>query len=399
MKVFSLAQEEQIYVIKESNEGTLEYPAITDCVLAVGVSAFGQNIELIDDAQIRDTRTRFSAIKGRVHPGDWSFTTYVKPSGALGTAPEADVLYECLAGKKKVNAGVSVVYSSDSSINMPSFSLWVKKGHTVFCMWGCTVNVGEHTVTGAEIAQVAWSGQFMRWCWAGETKLVGAAASAQADVTVKNAEKYCNQLIKVAIYNSAGTTVVDDNGGDGYIIKSIDYANNVITMTTNLLIGGSNGDTLKPWWPASCTETGRPVHGKLGICTISPKGGASPVDCKVLSAAITHTNNIKYYEDEKNGLLYADTYEAIGFRDIIGTLTLFFYKSGTKYFYRAEQQSQNALVVPAGDTAGRILSISCPRIEYRTPTLSGEEEIMMELPFVAIGESGHEDEEISYTFR
>jgi len=386
MKVFSLANEEEIYVKKESTEGTLVYPTATDYLLAVGVSAFGQDVEFIDDEQIRGGRSRLSPIKGRVHPGNWSFTTYVKPSGTKGTAPEADVLFECLLGKKVVNAGTSVVYSLDSDINLPSFSLWVKKGHTAFAMAGCTVNVGEFTISGSEIGQIAWSGQFMKWYEAGSAKLTQAVNPSDTTCVVDKAERFSDEKIKIKFTN-------DDNGGNGYTITSIDYTTNTITFTPGYAGSGeSAGDWVLPWWPTSGTEVGTPVHGKLGICKIEN------VDTKVLSSTITITNNIKYYEDEKNGQLYATTYEAIGWRDVNGTLTLFFYKGAKGYFYRAENQVQNALIVPCGDTAGKIMEISCPQIEYRTPTLSGDEEIIMELPFIAVGTAA-QDDEITITFK
>ena len=386
MKVFSLANEEEIYVKKETIEGTLVYPGADDYLLAVGVSTFGQDVEFIDDAQIRGGRSKLSPIKGRTHPGAWSFTTYVKPSGSLGVAPEADVLFECLMGKKEVNPGVSVVYSLDSSVNLPSFSLWVKKGHTIFAMAGCTANTGEVSVAGNEIAQVGWSGEFMKWYRAGRALLTQPVATGETHAHVDKAERYSDERIRIKIGD-------DDNAGAGYTITSVNYSTNVINFTPGLVgAGEAAGAVVQGWWPATGTETGAPVHGKLGICTIQG------VPTKVLSARVSITNNIKYYEDEKNGEWYATTYEAIGFRDINGTLSLFYYRGAAGYFYRAEYQKQNALVIPAGSVAGKILEVSCPQIEYRTPALSGDEEILIELPFIAVATAAGDDE-CSITFR
>jgi len=386
MKVISLANEEQVFVKKETTEGSLVYPSASDLVLCAGPAEVAQEVEFLEDEQIRGGRSRLSYIKGRVNPGSWSLTTYVKPSGTKGTAPEADVLFECLLGQKQVNSGVSVVYSLISTSNLPSFSLWVKKGHTVFACEGATVNSAEFTISGGEIAQIAWSGQFMRRYRAGTAKLTSEVNNGDDTCVVDNPERFSDSKIKIKIGN-------DDNGGEGYTITGINYSTKTISFSPTLQgAGESAGATVEPWWPTSGTETGSPVHGKLGLCTIEG------VNTSVMSATISITNNIKYYEDEKNGQLYPTVYEAIGFREITGTLTLLFYKGAAEYFYRADAQSQNALIVPAGQVAGSIMEISCPQIEYRTPTLSGDEEFMIELPFIAVGTSLGDDE-ITVTFK
>lgn len=386
MKILSMGNEEEIFVKKETTEGTLVYPTATDLVLAMGVSTIGQEPELIDDEQLRGMRSRLSPIKGRINIGEWSFITYVKPAGVLGTPPESDVLHECLFGTKQVNAGVSVVYGLDSTSNLPSFSLWVKKGHTVFGAEGVTVNQGEFNIVGNEIGQISWSGQFMRWYKAGEALLTAGVNNGATVCTVDRAERFSDSKIKIIIGD-------DNNSDNGYTITSINYDTNVITFTPGLAgAGETSGESVTPWWPTTGTEVGRPVHGKLGICTLDG------IDTKVLSAVITFVNNIKYYEDEKNGLLYPTTYEAVGFRDITGVLQLYYYKGAAGYFYRSEEQTKDALIVPCGDAAGKIMELSCPQIEYKPPALSGDEEVIMDLPFGALG-TVVGDDEFSCTYK
>ncbi|MBW2037193.1 MAG: hypothetical protein JRI41_06910, partial [Deltaproteobacteria bacterium] len=138
MRVFAKANEEILFVKKETTAGSLVYPSATDAVLAVGAATVGQETEFLDDEQIREERSRRSPIKGRTMAGEWSFTSYIKPSGTKGTPPETDVLWECGLGTKTVNPGVSVVYSLSSG-TLPSFSLVRRVGHTVFFCAGCTV--------------------------------------------------------------------------------------------------------------------------------------------------------------------------------------------------------------------------------------------------------------------
>jgi len=202
-------------------------------------------------------------------------------------------------------------------------------------------------------------------------------------------ERFSNSKMKIQIGD-------DKNGAApsaGYEITGVNYDTGRINFTPTLQGAGETAnEDVKGWWPDSGTEVGAPVHGKLGICTLDT------LDLKVLSAVLSFTNNIKYYEDEKNGELYATTYEAIGWRDVNGTLTLYYYKGAKGYFYRAAHQIQDALIIPCGDQLGSIFELSCPTIEYRTPTLSGDEEIIMELPFVAVATAALDDE-ITATFR
>lgn len=391
MKKFAYANEENIFAKKEVTEGVLVYPSNNDAILAVGPATAGQETEFIDDGQIRGMRSRLSPIKGRENPGTWNFTTYVKPSGTAGTAPETDVLWECALGSKQINAGVSVVYSLSSSSNLPSFSMLRRVGHTVFFMAGCTVNVCEITVAGGDIAQIAWSGEFMKWWMAGESVLASGASPGNSTLTVRDATRFSDEKARIQIATDAGGW--DEGTGSGYLITDVDYDTNVITISPNVVTGGSAGNAVKGWYPSSPVELGSPIHGALGVITIDN------FNATILEAIITLTNNIKYYTDMKDGKLYPTVYGAPGYRDVNGTLRLYFYKYTTGYFYRSSEQVQDALIVPAGPVGvgGRRMQISCPQIEYKTPTISGDEEVMMELPFIAVGTTTGDDE-LTITF-
>jgi hypothetical protein len=386
MKKFSLANEEELFVKKETTEGTLVYPVASDKVLAVGAATTNQDGEFLDDAQVRPRRSRATPIRGRTNAGAWSFNTYVKPSGVLGTKPEADVLLECGMGKKTGGGASPIVYALDSTSNLPSFSLWRKVGHTVFSAAGATVNVADFSIAGNEIAQIAWSGEFMKWYYAGTAYLTGIAAPGDNHVHVNDATRFSGAgKIKV-------TVGADTNGGLGYLVTGIDYVTNTLTVSPVLSAGAASLSAVAGWYPTSGTEVGQPVHGKLGLVTIDSTPAV------VLSGKITLTNNIKYYTDEKNNQMYPTIYGAPGFRDVTGSIQLYFYRNTSSYWYRSNSQIQDALILPAGNVPGRIMELSCPRIEYKTPTISGDTETMVELPFTAVA-SPAGDDEFTVTFK
>lgn len=386
MKLFSLANEEKVFVKKETVEGTLVYPDSSNAVLVTAASGIGSEIEFIDDAQLRAGRSKLSPIKGRTHPGSWSMNTYLKPSGVEGTAPEADVLFECLMGKKTPDPGVKVTYSLDSSINLPSFSLWVKKGHTVFAMEGCTVNAADFGISGNEICTVGWSGNFMQWYRGGYSYAASAVSASASTVTVTDATLFSGENKMKIVLGS------DDNGGDGYLITDINYNTNVITFSPVAVSGCAKDAVVCGWTPDTSTEVGSPVHGKITSVTID----GTPAT--LLASSLTITNNIKYYEDEMNQQWYTTAYGTTGWREVGGSLSLYFRKPTTTYFYRSEYQIQNALIITAGSLTGKKCEFNMPKIEYRTPVLSGDAEVLMEVPYIAVA-SASLDDEISIIFK
>jgi len=387
MKLFSLANEERVFVKKETVEGVLEYPGAANAVLVTGAMGVGSEIEFIDDAQLRGGRSRLRPIKGRTHPGSWSMTTYAKPSGALGVVPETDVLFECLMGKKEINSGVSVVYSLDSSLNLPSFSLWVKKGHTVFALEGCTVNQAELNISGGEIVGVNWSGNFMQWYRGGYALTTAIVATSATTLTVDDATRFSGpNRMKISIGD-------DTNTGAGYTVTAINYTTKVITFSPGLVgAGEASGAVVQGWVPATSTEVGSPIHGKITDVTIDT------FPATLLSSRVSIVNNLKYYEDEMNGEWFANAYGTTGFRQIEGSLGLFFRKHVSTYFYKSEYQIQGALLIKCGPSAGNFMEVSLPHIEYRTPTLSGDEEVLMDIPFIAVATAALDDE-ASITFK
>ena len=377
MKLFSLANEEKVFVKKESPEGTLAYPTSANTVLVTGASALAQDIEFIDDAQLRSSRSKLSPIKGRTRPGEWSLTTYCKPSGTLGVAPEADPLFECLMGKKTTPSGV--LYGLDSSVNLGSCSIWVKKGHSVFALEGCTVNTATFNIAGGEIVSISWAGQFMKWYRGGSDQAQTAVTAAETHVHVHDAKRFTPKM-KISIG-------ADTKTGVGYTISTVDYAGNILNISDvgGFVTGCALNAEVAGFVP-TVTEVGTPVHGKITQVTVGS------LLATLISAQVVITNNIKYYEDEMNGQWYPTAYGTTGFRNIEGTMGLYFRKPTMQYFYKSEYQLQDALVIQCGELAGKRMKINMPKIEYRTPKISGDEEVMVEIPYVAVASASLDDE-------
>ena len=166
---FAYANEEECFAIVETTCGTLKKPAAGDRIYSTDPVAFKQAQNFEEDEQIRDTASEFAPLKGVKNPGDWSLDSYVKPSGARGTAPEHDVLFQCLMGAGALVPGPPRSYRYTLANQLDAMSLWTKKGHTVFAFRGAAVEQAVFNVAGGELAKINWSGQYMEQLWAGTT--------------------------------------------------------------------------------------------------------------------------------------------------------------------------------------------------------------------------------------
>jgi len=381
---FAFANQEEAFAVLETSCGTLTKPAVTDRIFTVGPVDFGQERELLEDMQIRAAASQLPSIKARLLTGDFSFETYVKPSGTPGTAPEHDKLFQCLMGVKTPTPGVKVEYTLANQLD--SLTFWAKKGHTVFALRGATIESAEFTITGDAVASIRWSGKLMERLWAGETP---ADDTCGPDKTVIQLPSKGAQRFVKGMFVTIGT---DDNTDAGYELTDVNYTNDTITISPALVTDQGVNPIIYPFWPVAATEVGEPAHGKLGIVTVSGQPAI------VTQAVLTLTNNIKYYDNEKNDVWTAERFGRPGKRLVEGTLTVFFLKQGPSYFYRSDYRITDALIIPVGNVAGKIMEISVPYAEYKAPKITGTEEFQQEIGFKAVA-SGALNDELKITFK
>jgi len=371
MSEIAYANQEEMFAIVESSSGQLRQPTVDDRMYSVGPVDFGQSQEFLDEEQIRPSASKLKQIAGRMMPGEFSLDSYVKPSGTPGQAPEHDILFKALMGK---GAKVGNTYEYTLTNELPSFSLWVKKGHTVTAMRGVTVEATDFSVAGDAISLISWSGKYMRELRAGTAYTISIAGSVLT-MEPKGAERFSEGM-----YVAVGTEVADKE----FKILKINPSNDKITLSGSPTVSGKQ--LVTPWWPSAAEEKGYPGHGKIGKVTIDGR------ECVVLTATVSMVNNIKYYIDEKNDVMTAERYGRPKFREIEGNLNLYYLKSGAGYFYRAEYQVEDALIIPVGKKTGYIMELQIPHAEYRTPKISGDEEFQEDIPFIAVASVSLNDE-------
>lgn len=373
----SFSNQEQVFAVLEDVCGTLKLPSGSNRIYCTKAVTFDQSQSFQADEQIRASASELPSLKGAKAPGSTTLETYVKPSGTPGTAPEADILFRCALGTKTVDPGVSVVYSLANQLE--SLSLWVLKGSVMFAFRGCGIDSAGFNISGNAYGSVSWGLQYMEQKWAGTVAANDTCGIGKETIQLPTggAQLYCASMpVKV------GT---DDNNGAGYVISAVNYSLDTITIPALLTNQGSN-PTIAPWYPTSSAEVGEPVFGKLGIVTIS---GANAV---ILNSKVDLKNNLKYYTDEKNNTWTAERFARPKRRSVEGSLDMNLLAMGPSYFYRAEYQVSDALLIPCGNVSGYMMRLSIPYAEYTTPKIGGDDEFTQSIGFKGVASASLNDE-------
>jgi len=386
MSEIAIGRDVIVLAKEESTPGTAVFPSATDAIFLTGEGSFRQVRNFIPDAQRRATFSKMERIKSRLAPGEWSFLTYIKPSGSQGTAPECGQLLKGLFGKEMVSAGQKVEYTlAGIDDTLPTFTIWFRLGHTVFCNAGCVVNSGDITIKAGNdddsIAGITFGGYFMKQIRTGTDALSQDEILGATTIHVNNARKFMvGSIISIGSLN---------NSGSGYDVTDVDYANNTLTISPQLEDAASEGDVVKGYLPTP-TEVGEPVHGRLGYVTFDE--GSNPVNTPIVAATIGMNNNIKMIEDEKADIDYPNDFIRTAEREVSLSVDCYFKKDVAARWYEVDAQAEKEIKIPAGDTAGKKLRFEFPKVQLDTPELSGAEEVVMTMPKAVLASSSFEDE-------
>jgi len=379
-----------VWVKKETTQGVFEKPAASDAILVISDISGKQDRIFLEDEQKRLSLSRLGKIAGPYNPGEWSFTSYIKPSGSLGVEPAGDVLLEALFGNKSVSSGVNVEYSLykvDDDIK--TLSMIIKKGFETYFITGAFVDKGSFPIKAGDsndaIFQASFSGKFLKSYLAGTDELSSAIDGTTTPVTsipVVDAKKF-----EVGAYIIIGS---DDNSGAGFKITAVDYSSNTITIDTGVSTAQSQGAVVKGWTP-DVVESGYLVHGRFGVVQKS-EDGSTYDDFVITEATIELTNNFNVLNDEKTGDSYPATITKTSVRDVDISITRYFYPEESRRRYDANNQTRFWIKIPVGDTAGKRARFEFVNVQFDSPEVSGEAEMNVSLKGKAYATTSLDDE-------
>lgn len=380
----AIAREQKIFVGKEVTKGTLLAPASCALVIAAGFGKLTQQASYTNSPEIVNSRDIMDRFQDRTPPGDWSFPILARPSGTAGTAPQEDVLLECLAGTKTVTGGTSVAYTP--AIAKPSFTLYMKKDHTVFAASGCSVGSFKAALAVKGGFQFDLSGKFMRMYYAGTDALDAAMLNAATTCTVLNSKKFS---IGAYIEFVEGG-VAKNNTGTGYRITDINYTTHLLTFTPAVGEAIDDNSIVRGFLPAG-TEVGAPLENRLGVANID---GAS---FNVQSMEFSISDEPKYLDDEITTSGYTEDYVETT-RNVAGNLSIYYRENDAQYFYDGLNNTERAVDLVVGTVAGSIVTIDSNRVSLDVPTTEeSDPTIALKMGFLALGTSGEDSFSITYT--
>lgn len=199
------------YVQEEATWGTI--PNNAGVATLAGTDAF-----LFTDLNIQDNQAveqnpdktgSYSRVVGLPtrRTGSWSVRGTLRGGGAAGTAPDYDVFWKALLGKKTINAGVSVVYDCedlDYSLSLWDFNTPAAMDQRVAP--GCIVNSCRLNF-GATFADLEFSGESK--CVFAKSRLAVAGATEKSGLTAFPSEPADPTTVGTSITGYKGVITLD----------------------------------------------------------------------------------------------------------------------------------------------------------------------------------------------
>lgn len=381
MSDFAEGREQRVLLAVESTYGTQVKAVAAGGLKVLSFQTGTPNRERRYRADKQLTRSAQPGYFGR-YSAEWSLKKYLMTSGALGTAPDDGELLKALLGKESVDAGVSVTYEPDSTVDLQSLDLYGIQGHFMNGVIGAAVNQAVIAWGGGEEITIEYSGPAKMGFRAGTSTADGAEAVGDTALVVDDPYRFdVGGLISIG---------GDDNTGAGYLITAIAYATGTLTIGTSAT--WDDEDVIAPFLPTP-TTAGDPIMGTLASMTID-------TDAIALTAGqITVNRQLALINDE------AGTDSASGIvtpQELLITfdLTAYLKTSYMDYVGKALQGVDGDFVISLGDTSTKIVQIDMDVADYEVNPVeipdSGE--VMMKLTGRAV-QSAAGDDEFDMTFK
>lgn len=452
-----LAIEQTCFCVEETVKGTAVFPsAAAEMVAGAGVIEINQQPSFSNSEEIINSLDVIDRFQDQVGPGIFNIPTYLRPSGTAGTSPAAKMLFESLMGLETIVGATSVTY--EQATTKPSFTIWVKKSHTVFFGTGACVDKGAMDVTNKGGAMFTFSGGFMQLGWAGTDAVNGATANGTgtgylvdlvAGYEIGDTEIHLDTGADTILEGDTITFVGDANvyfvttgfagDGDGDIVIASPglvqtLADGVaMTITGNRLITVVDG---KKFTAGARVRIAADNNTKAGyeiesvssnVLTMTEAVTAAdeavvagyldetltvvgtPLESRETSItiggvatnlkrmALEYNSPAVYQVDEITTSGYPEDYVE-DTRGITGTLDLLFRQDDLGLFYDGLNNTSNAIIVTINDVAGSICTINLPYAELEVPAVSSSKPTVdLSIALTALGSSGEDSSTIVFT--
>lgn len=378
MSDYAYGREQIAHVTEETTFGTLVQPTAADAmkVLSCSLSGTQERVDRMDASTSRSITSRVTRRKS----ADWSIEKYLLPSGTAGVAPDDMLLWEALFGTETIVTDTSVAYSLAKE-PAKSLSIFNSVGHFREMVMGAVPSKWGLKFGGGDEPKVTFSGNAKDHLLCGSDTLA-SAASATSTITVNDASRFAiGMLVKVGD---------DDNTGSGFEITAIDYDTDQLTLDASVT-DESLGAAVVPL-PVSATTTGDIIPVIVGSFTVGGStvlitSGSFDVDQKVAM------RNDEFATASASGFRHPE------FRDVTCSFDLYFRKGAASWLNDAKRFGTLAVEAVLGNTAGSIVTVSAPTVEFDIPSVDvpDNDECTLTLNGKCLGSSGEDELTVTFT--
>lgn len=332
----------------------------------------------IDKRSSPSLYTRFDGNRG----GTWKMTGYLKPSGVVATAPDIGGILDAAGFSETVTPATRVRYAPDSTITplllVNDIESYGEYAHDAI------VSRVNFLVSGSDACKIEIEGIHSHKALITRTQLNGAEAAGQTVLTVDDGRK-----VEVDSY---AQVTGDSGGGDaGYRVTAV--SGNNITVSPALAVGGADDAQVGPIFTPSSTA-GNVIDGNSGSLLI---GGA--ITALIMEGNIAIEASL---QDTRDNAFNAGKYDDVFYvnRRVTGQVKCKLNRTNDLLALHGRGNVQTALVLTLGTTAGSIVTITLPYVEWNpidSIDIPEENAIEINATFVALASAGNDEIQIDFT--
>ena len=365
------------------------------------------------------------AFNDSLAPGEWSFSTYVRPftaagatqgTGSADAAAEVhaveEVLWALMAGANNYasaaydrggsavltpgGSNMTVSFGSSNVSTLATFNLYFVLGdanRTVMKLDGCVVGEASLDFDIDGIATIAWSGN----C----ANLLDFTGSVHTDNTAPVHTDTTADGTTIAV----GDVWLDSNDGHR------------LYVTTNV---GNGSEANTAYVNEAITDTTNFIRNRLTVLTVTPttrdpdNDGANELETNysvtLTGGNVTITNNITFITPEEIGLVNVPIGHVTGTRSVSGSFTCYLTEdtqttNASRDLFEDLRAITNvvtnsfALVFKIGGASGTGLELDMSTAHIEIPTHSIEDVISLETNFQALPSTIDGTNELALTYR
>ena len=368
----ALGRNRNFFCKAETTYGTFVKPVAADDAAKILSCSFDFSQERRNRMDSRAVRSVSERITGRKTVA-WSLDSYLIPSGSGSTDPDLAPLFKAAMG-----ASSSQVFSLTSGQGLDSLSLVQEMNNVISeAVAGAFVETMTITMSGGDDPRVSFDGTASTHIHTSTTTANGAGSSSTALVVDDADAIEVGSVIKVG--SSADNIKVTAKNGTAITLESAS--------------SWSDGDAVVPFTPASPVTAGSPSPGITGSITLAGNTGI-----EIVGFEVTLKNNIKAIADEAFASTVTDFIP--GFREITGSLQVRCAKDQALEIGKRKGFGARDLQIVSGSGTGNVCTIDMDQIEFGFSALNvpEAEEVILDLPFVALAQDAASNDEMTITF-